>query len=157
MLREGHKRGCELVVFTECALTAFFPHWLIEDPAELDTYFESQVPGPDTQALFDEARRLGVGFHLGFAELAEVDGEVRHFNSSVLVGPDGAEIGRFRKIHLPGYSEPRPDHPFQNLEKRYFDVGDLGFQTWRAFGGTVGLCICNDRRWPETYLSLIHI
>ena len=154
MLREGHKRGCELVVFTECALTAFFPHWLIEDPAELDTYFESQLPGPDTQALFDEARRLGVGFHLGFAELAEVDGEVRHFNSSVLVGPDGAEIGRFRKIHLPGYSEPRPDHSFQNLEKRYFDVGDLGFQTWRAFGGTVGLCICNDRRWPETYRVL---
>ena len=38
MLREGHKRGCELVVFTECALTAFFPHWLIEDPAELDVF-----------------------------------------------------------------------------------------------------------------------
>ena len=55
------------------------------------------------------------------------------------------------KIHLPGYVDRRPDHPFQNLEKRYFEVGDLGFRAWRAFGGVVGLCICNDRRWPETY------
>ena len=22
---------------------------------------------------------------------------------------------------------------------------------WRALGGLVGMCICNDRRWPETY------
>ena len=22
---------------------------------------------------------------------------------------------------------------------------------WRAFGGLVGMMICNDRRWPETY------
>ncbi len=154
MLREGHRRGCELVVFTECALTAFFPHWWIENPDELDAWFETEMPGPATQILFDEARRLGVGFHLGFAELAEVDGQTRHFNSAVLVGPDGIEIGRFRKIHLPGYAEHRPDLPFQNLEKRYFDVGDLGFRTWRAFGGTVGMCICNDRRWPETYRVL---
>ena len=154
MLREGHRRGCELVVFTECALTAFFPHWFIEDQSEIDAFFERQVPGPETRPLFDEARRLGVGFHLGFAELAEEDGQPRHYNSAILVGPDGSELGRFRKIHLPGYSEHRPDLPFQNLEKRYFDVGNLGFRTWSAFGGVVGMCICNDRRWPETYRVL---
>lgn len=38
--------------------------------------------------------------------------------------------------------------------RRYFDVGDLGFNAWRAFGGIVGMCICNDRRWPETYRVL---
>ena len=37
--------------------------------------------------------------------------------------------------------------------KRYFDVGDLGFDTWRAFGGTVGMCICNAPV-PETYRVL---
>ncbi len=154
MLREAHRQGCDLVVFTECALTPFFPHWEMEDQAEIDSYFETEMPGDATRPLFEEARRLGIGFHLGYAELAEQDGEARHFNSSILVGQEGEVIGHFRKIHLPGYVEPRPDHPFQNLEKRYFDVGDLGFRAWSAFGGVVGMCICNDRRWPETYRVL---
>ena len=40
------------------------------------------------------------------------------------------------------------------MEKYYFDVGNLGFRVWRAFDGIVGMCICNDRRWPETYRVL---
>jgi predicted amidohydrolase len=60
-------------------------------------------------------------------------------------------IGKYRKIHLPGHAEHEPARPFQHLEKRYYNVGDLGWQVWRAFGGIVGMCICNDRRWPETY------
>ena len=38
-----------------------------------------------------------------------------------------------------------------NLEKRYFLPGDLGFPVYRIMGGVLGMCICNDRRWPETY------
>ena len=154
MLREGHRQGCDLVVFTECALTTFFPHWEIKDQAEIDSFFEKEMPNKATRPLFDEARRLGVGFQLGYAELVEQDSRTNHFNSSILVGRDGEVVGKFRKIHLPGYVEPRPDHPFQNLEKRYFDVGDLGFRAWKAFGGVLGMCICNDRRWPETYRVL---
>jgi predicted amidohydrolase len=153
-MREARGRGCDLIVFTECALTAFFPHWWIEDEAELDAWFEREMPGPVTRALFDEAARLGIGFDLGYAELAVEAGVKRRYNTSVLVGPDGRIIGKYRKIHLPGHADHRPGHPFQNLEKRYFDVGDLGFRTWRAFGGVVGMCICNDRRWPETYRVL---
>ena len=154
LLHEGHDRGCDLVVFTEVALTAFFPHWYMEDQEEIDGYFEREMPGPDTRRLFEEARHLGVGFHLGYAELAQEDGRVRRFNASILVGQDGRIVGKYRKIHLPGYAEHRPDQPFQNLEKRYFEVGNLGFQTWRAFGGVVGMCICNDRRWSETFRVL---
>ncbi len=150
----AHAQGCQLVVFTECALTAFFPHWWIDDEDELDAWFERDMPNPATQPLFDEAARLGIGFYLGFAELTVEDGSQRHFNASVLVGADGCVIGKFRKVHLPGHSDHRPDNPFQNLEKRYFETGNFGFPTWRAFGGVVGMCICNDRRWPETYRSL---
>ena len=63
----------------------------------------------------------------------------------------GRLVGKYRKVHLPGHAEHEPWRPFQHLEKRYFDVGDLGFPVWRALGGVLGLCICNDRRWPETY------
>ncbi|MDB5389416.1 MAG: N-carbamoyl-D-amino-acid hydrolase [Planctomycetaceae bacterium] len=153
-LREAHRQGCDLVVFPEVALTAFFPHWWIEDEAELDAWFEREMPGPETQPLFDEAARLGIGFHLGYAELTFEGGKKRRFNSAILVGKDGQKIGHFRKIHLPGHVEYRPDNPFQNLEKRYFEFGDRPFETWRAFGGVVGIQICNDRRWSESYRLL---
>ena len=153
-MREAHARGCDLVVFTEVALTAFFPHWYMEDPEEIDAYFETEMPNQATQPLFDEAKRLGIGFHLGYAELAIENGQKRHYNTAVLVAPDGTIIGKYRKIHLPGYAEYQPGHHYQNLERYYFDSGNLGFRTWNAFGGVVGMCICYDRRWPETYRAL---
>src|SRR5262245_49587894 len=73
LMRAARARGCDLVVFPECALTPFFPHWFIDDQHELDSYFEREMPGPDTRPLFDEAARLGIGFHLGYAELAVED------------------------------------------------------------------------------------
>src|SRR6187549_2590665 len=82
-MREARARGCDLIVFTECALTAFFPHWWIEDEAELDAWFESEMPGPATQVLFDEASRLGIGFYLGYAERAVEARVRRRYNTSV--------------------------------------------------------------------------
>ncbi len=151
MLREAHGAGCRLVVFPELALTTFFPRYWIEDPAEIDAFFETAMPNPATQPLFDEAARLGVGFYLGYAELTGDGGAPHRFNTSVLVAPDGAIVGKYRKVHLPGHSKHLPEAPFQHLEKRYFEVGDLGFPVWRAFDGVMGMCICNDRRWPETF------
>ena len=154
LMREAHSAGCGLVVFTELALTTFFPRWLIEDREEIDAWFEREMPGPETRPLFDEAKRLGIGFHLGYAELAEEGGEPRHYNTAILVDKAGAIVGKYRKIHLPGTAEPVAGMTGQHLEKRYFEVGDLGFGAWRAFGGVIGMCICNDRRWPETYRVL---
>src|SRR5690606_10191815 len=56
--------------------------------------------------------------------------------------------------HLPGHREHEPWRAFQHLEKRYFERGDLGFGAWRAFDGIMGMALCNDRRWPETYRVL---
>ena len=151
LMRQAKDRGAELVVFTELALTTFFPRWLIEDEAELDSYYETAMPGPATQPLFDEAKKLGIGFYLGYAELFEEAGRKRRFNTSILVNRNGNIIGKYRKVHLPGHAEPQPNRTHQHLEKRYFEPGNLGFGVWRGFGGVMGMCICNDRRWPETY------
>ncbi len=150
LLREGAAKGCDLVVFPELALTTFFPRWFFEDQAEVDAFFEREMPGPETAPLFDEAARLGVGFALGYAELTPAG---QHFNTAILVGPDGQIVGKYRKVHLPGHEEHEPWRPFQHLERRYFDPGE-GFEVWRAFGGVVGMLICNDRRWPESYRML---
>ncbi len=151
LMRQASSHGCDLVVFPECALTAFFPHWYYERQQDIDAYFEPSMPSAATQPLFDCARELAIGFYLGYAELTIEDGVARHFNTSILVDKSGAIIGKYRKIHLPGHRDHEPRRLFQNLEKRYFEVGNLGFPVFRAFGGIVGMAICNDRRWPETY------
>ena len=150
-LREAAGRGCDLVVFPELALTTFFPRWFMEDQAKVDSFFEREMPGPDTQPLFAEAKRLHLAFYLGYAELTVEKGQTRRFNTSVLVDKQGAILGKYRKIHLPGHAENEPWRAFQHLEKRYFETGDLGFPVFDALGGRIGMCICNDRRWPETY------
>lgn len=153
-LRKAHAKGCDIVVFPELTLTTYFPRWLIEDETELDRFYETEMPSPVTQPLFDEAARLGIGFHLGFAELVQEDGEKRRFNSAILVDKTGTILEKFRKIHLPGRFEPDPAFTVQALEKRYFEIGDYGFKTVRGFGGVMGVCICNDRRWAESYRVL---
>ncbi|MCR5856187.1 N-carbamoyl-D-amino-acid hydrolase [Mesorhizobium sp. J428] len=151
LLREAKGRGVEFVVFPELAFTTFFPRWLIEDQAEIDSYFETEMPGPETRPLFEAAAELGIGFYIGYAELAIEDGRRRYFNTSIIIERTGAIVGKYRKIHLPGHAEPVSGRDAQHLEKRYFEPGNLGFPVWRTLGGIAGMCICNDRRWPETY------
>ncbi len=148
-MREANAENCRLVVFPELALTTFFPRWYLDDdPEELDSYYETEMPGPDTQRLFDEAKALGVGFYLGYAELTP---EGERYNTSVLVDESGSLVGKYRKVHLPGHEDHEPERPFQHLERRYFKEGPEGFGVWEAFDGIIGMALCNDRRWPETY------
>jgi predicted amidohydrolase len=151
LLHDAHKRGAEVVVFPELALTSFFPRWWMIDQAEIDAFFETEMPNSATQPLFDAASRLGIGFYLGYAELAHEGEATKHYNTSILVDKTGKIIGKYRKVHLPGHADHRPHMPYQHLEKLYFDVGDIGFGSWDFAGGKFGMAICNDRRWPETY------
>jgi N-carbamoyl-D-amino-acid hydrolase len=151
LLRQAKDRGCDLVVFPELAFTTFFPRWYFADETELDRFFEREMPGPETTRLFAEASKLAMGLYIGYAELAIESGRKRRFNTSILADKSGRIIGKYRKIHLPGHADHRPERRFQHLEKLYFEPGDLGFPVWRSMGGIMGMCICNDRRWPETY------
>lgn len=148
MMREAHGRGADFVVFPELALTTFFPrYWMSMQEAE-QRYFETSMPNADVQPLFDTAKSLGVGFYLGYAELTP-DGQ--RFNASILVNKQAEIVGKYRKIHLPGHDDHKLDAPFQHLEKKYFDVGDQPFGVWNLDEIKMGMCLCNDRRWPETW------
>ena len=145
LMRQARANGCDLIVYPELALTTFFPRWYFEDQAEIDAFFEREMPGPETAALFDLGRELGIGFSLGYAELTVEAGIVRRYNTSILVDKSGAIVGKYRKVHLPGHAEHEPWRKFQHLEKRYFEPGS-GFGVTEAFGGVMGMAICNDRR-----------
>jgi predicted amidohydrolase len=148
LMRQASANGCDLVVFPELALTTFFPRWFIDDITEADHWYETSMPSPETQPLFDEARRLSIGFSLGYAELTP-DGH--RFNTQILVEKDGSVVAKYHKVHIPGHEHHEPDRPFQHAERYYFEPGPEGFGVWKAFGARVGMMICNDRRWPETY------
>ena len=154
LLRKADDAGSKLIVFPELALTTFFPRWYFEDQADVDAFFETGMPNADTEPLFDAAARAGIAFYLGYAELISHNDTTRRFNTSILVDQAGEIVGKYRKIHLPGHRELEPDFPFQHLEKRYFETGDLGFPVFNTLNTTLGMCICNDRRWPETYRML---
>ncbi|WP_110600270.1 N-carbamoyl-D-amino-acid hydrolase [Salinicola lusitanus] len=148
LLDRAAASGCDLVVFPELALTTFFPRWYMEDQAEVDTWFEREMPNAATQPLFDRAREHRIAISFGYAELTP---EGRHFNTSIVTDREGEIVGKYRKVHLPGHVEYDTGRDFQHLEKRYFEPGDLGFDTFDNEGTLMGMCICNDRRWPETW------
>lgn len=154
LLRKAAAAGCAVVTFPEMALTTFFPRWYMQDDAEIDSFFETEMPGPATRPLFEEAARLRIGFYLGYCELTWQNGRRRRFNTSILVDRTGQIVGKYRKVHILGNRVFDPALPFQHMEPYYFETGDLGFPSFPAFDTRVGMCICNDRRWPETFRSL---
>ena len=148
LLEEAIAARCDLVVFPELTLTTFFPRWYMADEAEVNAWFEREMPNEATRPLFDRAGSAGVAISFGYAELTP-DG--RRFNTQILTDKAGRIIGKYRKVHLPGHVEYDPERSHQHLEKRYFEPGDLGFPVWRTENGIVGMLVCNDRRWPEAY------
>jgi predicted amidohydrolase len=148
LLQQAHAAGADLVVFPELALTTFFPRWFVDDIRDADHWYERAMPNEATQPLFDEARRLGIGFCLGYALLDEGG---HRWNVQTLVERDGRVVATYKKSHIPGHETNEPDRPFQHAERYYFEPSPDGFGVWRAFGGLVGMMICNDRRWPESY------
>ena len=148
LLRDAHSKKAELVVFPELALTTFFPRWFVDDIAQADHWYETQMPSKVTQPLFDEAKKLNIGFCLGYAELTKTGDR---FNTQILVERNGTVVAKYRKVHIPGHEHHEPDRPFQHAERYYFKPSDDGFGVWKAFGGRIGMMICNDRRWPEAY------
>jgi len=151
LLEESALRRVNLVVYPELALTTFFPRWYVDDVSDADHWYETEMPSASTAPLFDRARELGIGVCLGFAELTPSG---RRFNTQILVDSAGAVVAKYRKVHIPGHATYEPDRPFQHAERHYFEPSDEGFGVWDAFAGRVGMMICNDRRWPETYREM---
>lgn len=151
LLDEAAGKGADLVVYPELALTTFFPRWYMENQAEIDFWFETEMPNAATQPLFDRARELNIAITFGYAEKTP-DGH--YYNTSIITDRQANIVGKYRKIHLPGHSEYDSERAFQHLEKRYFEPGGLGFNVWRNEGVIMGMAICNDRRWPETFRCL---
>ena len=145
LLERATREGVELIAYPEMALTTYFPKKIRRD---FDQFFETEVPPKALEPLLRRAAEARVAVHVGFCEKA--DG--KYFNSALLTDRDGRLCGTFRKIHLPGTKAP--DGFAQVHEPYYFAHGDTGYRVWDCAGARVGIAICQDRRYPESYRAL---
>jgi len=134
LVREAAAAGAEVVCLPELFRTPYFCQ--VED-AEAFNLAET-VPGPSTRALGDAAREKKLTV---IVPLFEKRAPGLYHNSAAVIGPDGAIIGIYRKMHI-------PDDPGY-YEKFYFTPGDLGFQSFATPVGRIGTLICWDQWYPE--------
>ena len=145
LLDTAARDGVELIVYPEMALTTYFPKRIRSD---FDQFFETEMPPKALEPLLRRAAEARVAVHVGFCEKA--DG--KYFNTALLTDRDGRICGTFRKIHLPGTKAA--DGFAQVYEPYYFAHGDTGYRVFDAAGAKVGIAICQDRRYPESYRAL---
>jgi predicted amidohydrolase len=138
LVRAAAADGAELVALPE--------KWnLLGSADELAAGAES-LDGPTLSAVRGWARELGI--HLLAGSIAERGAE-KAFNTSVLIGPDGADLAVYRKIHMfdvdvGGVSYRESEREEGGDEIVTAPVGDL----------IAGLTVCYDLRFPELYRIL---
>lgn len=135
MAEECAGMGAKIVVFPELCTSGC----MLESREETYRAAEPVPNGPTTQGLAEIAARRGIYIVAGLAELGE--GGVSCYNSAVLVGP-GGYMGKHRKLNL------------WDVDKLYFEPGDLGYQVFPTIYGKIGMLICYDMWFPENFRIL---
>ncbi|MDH3200254.1 MAG: N-carbamoylputrescine amidase [Myxococcales bacterium] len=135
LVREAAGRGARIVLTPELFEARYFPQAKDANAFDLAAPAEGH---PTIQRMQRLAKELAVVLPVSFFEKAD-DG---YYNSLAVVDADGAELGVYRKSHIPhgpGYEE-----------KFYFRPGNTGFRVWDTRHGRLGIGVCWDQWFPET-------
>ncbi len=131
---EAAARGAQLVCLQELFAGPYFCQ--VEDQALFD--LAEPIPGPTTAAVAAAAKQHGVTV---VASVFEKRAAGLYHNTALVYGPNGDELGRYRKMHI-------PDDPLF-YEKFYFTPGDLGFVSVQTPHVAAGTLVCWDQWYPE--------
>ena len=130
LIAQAADRGATLAVLPELTNSGY----VFESRDEAVSLAEDARTGPTVQAWSALASQRGLHLVAGLCERAGDD----IFNSAVVIGPGGV-LGVFRKIHL------------WDQENRFFTPGDLGFPVLDLPFGKLGVMICYDGWFPESF------
>jgi predicted amidohydrolase len=133
LIEEAAVQGAAIVVLPELANSGY----VFASRAEAFSLAEPVPDGPSTQAWAEVARRCKVHVVAG---IAEREGD-RLYNAAAVLGP-GGWLGTYRKLHLWGD------------EHLFFESGDKGLPVFHTELGRLGVVICYDGWFPETYRLL---
>ncbi|MCX8472080.1 MAG: carbon-nitrogen hydrolase [Sediminibacterium sp.] len=128
------RQGAQIISTSELFLTPYFCDEERYENFDLAHYFNDQT----SQKFQDLAKRLHVVIIYSFFEKRAPG--VFH-NSATVFDADGANLGLYRKMHI-------PDDP-NYYEKFYFSPGDLGYKVFQTKFAKIGVLICWDQWFPE--------
>ncbi|MGD2110834.1 MAG: nitrilase-related carbon-nitrogen hydrolase [Phycisphaerae bacterium] len=128
-------KSADLVVLPELSNSGYN----FESAEQARRTAEDTLSGPFVTYLLSLASRQDQFIVAGINERDPQSGDL--YNSAVLCAPEGV-IGKYRKLHL-----------FMN-EKDFFKPGNLGLPLFDLGGCTVGILICFDWIFPETWRVL---
>jgi len=135
LVRQAAARGAQVILLPELFET---PYFCIEQDARHLGLARAAADNRAIAHFAPLARELGVVLPISFFERAGP----ACFNSIAILDADGANLGVYRKSHIPngpGYQE-----------KNYFSPGDTGFRVWSTRFARLGVGICWDQWFPET-------
>src|SRR5215813_955215 len=133
-LRTASESGAELVIFPECALTGY-----CFDSLEEASPLAESIDGESASAIGAACSKTGTNAVVGFIEKHGTN----YYDAAMLVGPGGAVIGNYRKVHL----------PFLGVD-RFLTPGNEQFFVFELPFGRVGINICYDASFPEAARAL---
>ncbi|HEY1491695.1 MAG TPA: N-carbamoylputrescine amidase [Steroidobacteraceae bacterium] len=135
LVREAARRGAQIILLPELFET---PYFCIEQDSRHLSLATGLADNRAVRHFAPIAKELGVVLPISFFERA---GQA-YFNTIAILDADGANLGIYRKSHIPngpGYQE-----------KTYFSPGDTGFKVWNTRFARIGVGICWDQWFPET-------
>lgn len=134
--RTAAKRGCEIVVFPELALSGYecdAEGARNHQPCAMHEEAAETVPGPATEEMAALAKELDVYIIFGMPERDKEDPEIR-YNAAAVISPEGI-LGTYRKLTMP----PPPRYN----ESLCFRTGNQ-IPVWETRYGQIGVQICLD-------------
>ncbi len=141
LIDQAAERGAQLAALPE--YVAFL------GPNEDHATVAESIPGPTTERYATKARQHGM-YILGGSIHEKSDDPTKFYNTSVLFGPSGDILARYRKIHL--FDIDITDNVSANESATILPGNDV--VTAEVAGHVAGLSICYDLRFPELYRLL---
>jgi N-carbamoylputrescine amidase len=147
-------KGTNFLLFPELATTQY---WCRAPFSQKYFRYAEPLDGTTIRKFAHKAKELGAHILLSFFESAEAGKE--YYSSVAVLSPggelvkgslpDGRQVDSYRKVHL-------SDEQFRDLvidETRYMRSGS-GFPVFQTEFGRIGILVCRDRWFPESWRVL---
>lgn len=133
LINEACDNGAKLIVLPETCNSGY----VFETREEAFSLSQEVPAGETTKSWIEVAKERNVYIVAGICERDGSD----LYNTAVLVGPEGY-IGKYRKLHL------------WEDEFLWFEPGNMGLPVFHTPIGRIGIIICYDMWFPETFRIL---
>lgn len=139
LMEVAAEREANVVSFPELQLSPFFPQFEGRDASEFALTLEDEV--------IQKLRRKCAELHLiAFPNIYLQEGEAL-YDATLAIGSDGSILGISKMVHV-------VQAKFF-FEQDYYTPSDTGFQVYDTPVGRIGVVICFDRHFPESFRTCV--